>query len=126
MANTHLPRVFFLCFFVASLIESSGVGAQVVETAGMGLMAEALEWPPAMSLFDGEIGQEDGDSDLGRRRSLLWHTMRLYISYGALAASRIPCPPRSGRSYYTPDCHKAQGPVHPYSRGCSAITRCRR
>ncbi|GLJ32969.1 hypothetical protein SUGI_0663900 [Cryptomeria japonica] len=49
-----------------------------------------------------------------------------YISYGALAANRVPCPPRSGRSYYTPNCYKASGPVRPYHRGCSAVTRCYR
>ncbi|XWS29836.1 hypothetical protein CRYUN_Cryun24cG0064000 [Craigia yunnanensis] len=51
--------------------------------------------------------------------------MRYYISYGALSANRILCPPRSGRSYYTHNCFKAHGPLHPYTRGCSRITRCR-
>ncbi|XP_074290406.1 protein RALF-like 22 [Silene latifolia] len=61
----------------------------------------------------------------GDRRSLYWKRS-YYISYGALSANRVPCPPRSGRSYYTHDCYFARGPVHPYSRGCSSITRCRR
>ncbi|KAL9241568.1 hypothetical protein vseg_015668 [Gypsophila vaccaria] len=64
---------------------------------------------------------EEGEA----RRSLYWKKM-YYISYGALIANRVPCPPRSGRSYYTQDCFRANGPVHPYSRGCSCITRCRR
>ncbi|EPS62369.1 hypothetical protein M569_12424, partial [Genlisea aurea] len=59
-------------------------------------------------------------------RSLYWKGLfHYYISYGALSANRIPCPPRSGRSYYTHNCYRARGPVHPYSRGCSAITHCR-
>uniref|UniRef100_A0A803KSB4 Uncharacterized protein n=1 Tax=Chenopodium quinoa TaxID=63459 RepID=A0A803KSB4_CHEQI len=49
-----------------------------------------------------------------------------YISYGALSANRVPCPPRSGRSYYTHNCFAAHGPANPYTRGCSCITRCRR
>ncbi|MFS7947515.1 putative rapid ALkalinization Factor [Helianthus anomalus] len=78
-----------------------------------------------------DIGMEDGgyDGDVTAavgRRSLFWQRMRYYISYGALSANRVPCPPRSGRSYYTHDCWRASGPVHPYTRGCSAITRCRR
>ncbi|KAL9229768.1 hypothetical protein vseg_005201 [Gypsophila vaccaria] len=61
-----------------------------------------------------------------RRRVLYWKTIEDYISYGALSANRVMCPPRSGRSYYTHDCLFARGPAHPYSRGCSSITRCRR
>ncbi|KAF5766305.1 putative rapid ALkalinization Factor [Helianthus annuus] len=78
-----------------------------------------------------DIGMEDSgyDGDVTAavgRRSLFWQRMRYYISYGALSANRVPCPPRSGRSYYTHDCWRASGPVRPYTRGCSAITRCRR
>ncbi|KAL2504912.1 Protein RALF-like 34 [Abeliophyllum distichum] len=84
----------------------------------------AFEWPMGMSF--GEVNEErQEDDDVGIRRSLFWHRMRLYISYGALSANRIPCPPRSGRSYYTHNCYSARGPVNPYTRGCSAITRCR-
>ncbi|XP_028781967.1 protein RALF-like 34, partial [Neltuma alba] len=93
----------------------------------MKLMSDALEWPTTMSLYDElEDAEEDAMDGGFSRRSLYWHRMRYYISYGALSANRIPCPPRSGRSYYTHNCFKARGPVHPYSRGCSAITRCRR
>ncbi|WOL01224.1 hypothetical protein Cni_G09938 [Canna indica] len=57
------------------------------------------------------------------RRSLFWQWMRYYISYAALSANRIPCPPGSGRSYYTHNCHSwATGPIHPYSRNCESIT----
>nr|GMD49755.1 protein RALF-like 34 [Ipomoea batatas] len=84
-----------------------------------------------MSLYGGGDAEEEEELEgeespaAGSRRSLFWHTMRYYISYGALSANRIPCPPRSGRSYYTHNCHVATGPVRPYFRGCSAITRCR-
>ncbi|XP_051151009.1 protein RALF-like 34 [Andrographis paniculata] len=76
-----------------------------------------------------EEGFEE-EEELGQRRSLVywghqWPRRRYYISYGALSANRIPCPARSGRSYYTHNCYRARGPVRPYVRGCSAITRCR-
>ncbi|KAK4717611.1 hypothetical protein R3W88_015949 [Solanum pinnatisectum] len=68
---------------------------------------------------------EDDEIQLdGNGRSLLWHKFKYYISYGALSANRIPCPPRSGRSYYTHHCYHATGPAHPYTRDCSAITLC--
>ncbi|GLJ32971.1 hypothetical protein SUGI_0663940 [Cryptomeria japonica] len=51
----------------------------------------------------------------------------VYISYRALEANRVMCPPRSGRSYYTLGCHHEKGKaVNPYYRACSVITRCYR
>ncbi|KAL5221673.1 hypothetical protein ABZP36_026386 [Zizania latifolia] len=44
-----------------------------------------------------------------------------YISYGALRRDTTPCSVR-GASYY--NCRPG-GQANPYSRGCSAITRCR-
>ncbi|XP_060219199.1 rapid alkalinization factor [Lycium barbarum] len=44
-----------------------------------------------------------------------------YISYGALQKNSVPCS-RRGASYY--NC-KPGAQANPYSRGCSAITRCR-
>ncbi|XP_076956142.1 protein RALF-like 34 [Bidens hawaiensis] len=81
--------------------------------------------PDILNLYD-SIDEIEMEMVAGGRRSLFWQRMRYYISYEALAANRVPCPPRSGRSYYTHDCWRARGPVHPYTRGCSAITRCRR
>lgn len=49
-----------------------------------------------------------------------------YIGYGVLTAGYVPCPPQTGRSYYTSNCQSATGPVNPYSRGCSSITLCAR
>ncbi|KAL3349624.1 hypothetical protein AABB24_022637 [Solanum stoloniferum] len=44
-----------------------------------------------------------------------------YISYGALQKNSVPCS-RRGASYY--NC-KPGAQANPYTRGCSAITRCR-
>ncbi|KAJ4714870.1 Rapid ALkalinization Factor [Melia azedarach] len=111
---------------------SLNVRAQVDESS-LKLMTDTLEWPLSMSVYEDAIDQDNDEEDLDDddegefgRRSLFWRRMKYYISYGALSANRIPCPPRSGRSYYTHNCYKARGPVHPYSRGCSMITRCRR
>ncbi|KAI3713048.1 hypothetical protein L1987_71618 [Smallanthus sonchifolius] len=81
-----------------------------------------------ISIYDDvdAIAMDDEGLSLSSGRSLLWRSMRYYISYGALWANRVPCPPRSGRSYYTHNCWRATGPVRPYTRGCSTITRCRR
>ncbi|KAK9670391.1 hypothetical protein RND81_13G198700 [Saponaria officinalis] len=78
--------------------------------------------------FDLDDLEESSKGEVVQRRSLLlyWKKMEDYISYGALSENRVLCPPRSGRSYYTHDCFVARGPPHPYSRGCSSITRCRR
>lgn len=43
------------------------------------------------------------------------------LSYGALRRDNVPCSVR-GASYY--NCRPG-GQANPYSRGCSAITRCR-
>lgn len=59
-------------------------------------------------------------------RRMLAQRRRSFIGYGALSGNRSPCPARSGRSYYTPNCNSQRGPAQPYRRGCYAITRCAR
>ncbi|XP_048128305.1 protein RALF-like 34 [Rhodamnia argentea] len=133
--NLALLTSFLLVpsLFTAPNLAQAQAGA--TDEAGLKLMTSdpAMEWPGAISMYDGFFGEGGGDGageeiegEPGRR-SLFWHTiMRYYISYGALSANRVPCPPRSGRSYYTHNCFKVSGPVHPYNRGCSRITFCRR
>ncbi|XP_072970665.1 protein RALF-like 19 [Typha angustifolia] len=110
----------------------------VAEETTFELIPNSMEqWPTTSAIYsypfapesDGEDEIDDyglGDEAKSGRRSLFWRRVHYYISYSALSANRIPCPPRSGRSYYTHNCYRARGPVHPYSRGCSSITRCRR
>ncbi|KAK8517531.1 hypothetical protein V6N13_127702 [Hibiscus sabdariffa] len=124
MASTSLLcKLLFIAYIVLS---GSKTDAQVEETS-LKMMSDALEmeWPLSMSVYEEQEMEGEEGNGYGRR-SLFWNRMKYYISYGALSANRIPCPPRSGRSYYTHNCFKAHGPVHPYSRGCSRITRCRR
>ena len=127
MASLLLAKSLLFLGFVLIVCNAS-VQAQVDETSIQPII-DSLDRPPMISLYDGEFGAEDDDGDIdgvAERRWLFWRTIRYYISYGALRANRIPCPPRSGRSYYTHNCFKARGPANPYARGCSAITRCRR
>ncbi|CAA2988966.1 RALF-like 34 [Olea europaea subsp. europaea] len=117
--------LLFLFLFLFICFKIPNAPAQI-DNASLQLMTETLEWTYS-SFTHNESKQEEEDDELNRR-SLYWKSRaprRHYISYGALSANRIPCPPRSGRSYYTPSCHRARGAVNPYTRGCSAITRCR-
>ncbi|KAF7848575.1 hypothetical protein BT93_L1830 [Corymbia citriodora subsp. variegata] len=112
IALLSFSTIAFLLPAITSQMDHS-LGFQMQST-------KALEWPlGALPAYDELIGGEA----IGRRTLLQCSG---YISYGALSANRIPCPPRSGRSYYTHNCYGARGPVHPYSRSCSSITHCRR
>ncbi|KAK4339656.1 hypothetical protein RND71_041118 [Anisodus tanguticus] len=62
--------------------------------------------------------EEFGLDNESNRRIL---ATKKYISYGALQKNSVPCS-RRGASYY--NC-KPGAQANPYSRGCSAITRCR-
>ncbi|XWS14717.1 hypothetical protein CRYUN_Cryun35bG0032700 [Craigia yunnanensis] len=120
MASTFLKVLLLISMLLT-------VSAQVDHTRfEFQLMSEGIEWPWKMAMYD-ELGaneEEEGGNAIAR--SLYWKAMHYHISYGALSANRIPCPPRSGRSYYTHNCFKAIEPANPYTRGCSRITRCRR
>ncbi|CAN1195424.1 Protein RALF-like 33 [Linum perenne] len=71
-------------------------------------------------LVGGDDDEEFGmESEISRR--ILQQNNR-YISYGALRRNTVPCS-RRGASYY--NC-RSGAQANPYSRGCSAITRCRR
>ncbi|GLJ12127.1 hypothetical protein SUGI_0184890 [Cryptomeria japonica] len=109
-------------------------GQELSSTAWLdGLASSSLDLeiePSGGQICDGTLGECYGEENEWMMESdvqgRLLRRVRYYISYGALAANRVPCSPRSGRSYYTRNCHRARGPVNPYHRGCSAITRCRR
>jgi hypothetical protein len=93
------------------------------------LALAALSRPAAASSELGwELGavvgaSEDDEWGLGDTvaRRVLQQGGGRYISYGALRRDNVPCSVR-GASYY--NCRPG-GQANPYSRGCSAITRCR-
>lgn len=84
-----------------------------------GSMAECLAAGEADADELGLGFEFDMDSEINRR---ILATRRRYISYGALSRNSVPCS-RRGASYY--NCRPG-AQANPYSRGCSAITRCRR
>lgn len=67
-----------------------------------------------------ELELEEFAMDSESNRRIL--ATRQYISYGALRRNSVPCS-RRGASYY--NCQTG-AQANPYTRGCSAITRCRR
>lgn len=69
-------------------------------------------------LGGGDAFQFAAEFEISRR--ILAMTRR-YISYGAMRRNSVPCS-RRGASYY--NC-RLGSPANPYSRGCSAIARCR-
>ncbi|CAH8305369.1 unnamed protein product [Eruca vesicaria subsp. sativa] len=65
------------------------------------------------------IGAEEEEMDSEINRRILATTK--YISYQSLKRNSVPCS-RRGASYY--NCQNG-AQANPYSRGCSAIARCR-
>lgn len=87
-----------------------------VRSGCRGSMAECLAEGADLEIDDMELFM---DSETNRR---ILATNKRYISYGSLSRNNVPCS-RRGASYY--NC-RSGGQANPYSRGCSAITRCRR
>ncbi|CAK9165009.1 unnamed protein product [Ilex paraguariensis] len=98
------------------------IGALIISAEAGGGHHE-FSWMPAKPACQGSIAEcmVDGefamDSEINRR--ILATTK--YISYGALQRNTVPCSQR-GASYY--NCQPG-AEANPYTRGCSAITRCR-
>ncbi|XP_052207009.1 rapid alkalinization factor-like [Diospyros lotus] len=113
MANhPGFPHLMIIsCLLVGSLVLA-------VEAGG-----DEWSWMPARGGCRGTIeecmatGELEMESEMSRR--ILATTK--YISYGALQRNTVPCSQR-GASYY--NC-KPGAEANPYTRGCSAITRCR-
>ncbi|KAJ0979832.1 hypothetical protein J5N97_015306 [Dioscorea zingiberensis] len=82
-----------------------------------------LGWLPTKPNYKGAIEDflEGEELELGSEISRRILATSDYISYDALRRDSTPCS-RRGASYY--NC-RAGSEANPYSRGCSAITRCR-
>ncbi|WVY94382.1 hypothetical protein V8G54_033470 [Vigna mungo] len=103
MANSYTWLFLAICATV--LLLSSSPAAEA------GPLSMEMTWMPSME------EEFQLDSEISRR--ILATTK--YISYGALQRNTVPCS-RRGASYY--NCQPG-AQANPYSRGCSAITRCR-
>ncbi|CAK7348284.1 unnamed protein product [Dovyalis caffra] len=113
MADSY--SFLFLLLVSALIISSSTIAASEDHNLNwVPTRARACQGTVAECMGDDEF---EMDSEISRR---ILATSN-YISYGALERNNIPCSQR-GASYY--NC-KTGAEANPYSRGCSAITRCR-
>ncbi|CAA3007080.1 rapid alkalinization factor [Olea europaea subsp. europaea] len=118
MARTASSLFVSLCI-ITSLLLSQALASSEQVAAGwlMPMMTAGCKGTIAECLSDTDE-EFDLDSEANRR---ILAARRRYISYGALQRNRVPCS-RRGASYY--NCRPGAR-ANPYSRGCSAITRCR-
>ncbi|CAO2192448.1 unnamed protein product [Urochloa humidicola] len=112
MARAHMLPLLLVLLALAALARAGEVPSSAAASLGWGELGAAV----VGAAEDDEFGFPGGDSVA--RRVLQGGG---YISYGALRRDNVPCSVR-GASYY--NCRPG-GQANPYSRGCSAITRCR-
>uniref|UniRef100_A0A6N2K903 Uncharacterized protein n=1 Tax=Salix viminalis TaxID=40686 RepID=A0A6N2K903_SALVM len=101
-------RVSALTLIVVFLAFLTAAKAQADLKDFIQLTSEALNGH--QQCLDSEDEEYGGGS---QRRSLYGGAKHYYISYGALSANRVPCPARSGRSYYTHDCSDQEARLTP-------------
>ncbi|CAL9064959.1 protein RALF-like 33 [Musa acuminata AAA Group] len=84
----------------------------------------SLGWIPVRSGCSGSVVEcvAGEEFELGSEVTRRILARSYYISYAALRRDSVPCS-RRGASYY--NCRPGAR-ANPYSRSCSAITRCRR
>ncbi|KAM3356138.1 rapid alkalinization factor [Capsicum galapagoense] len=117
MAAKSSCSIFIISSILISLLIISGDA-----TAGD---FDVSSWIPVKSAVncEGSIGEcmASGEFEMDSESNRRILATANYISYGALQSNSVPCS-RRGASYY--NC-KTGAEANPYSRGCSAITRCR-
>ncbi|KAF1879071.1 hypothetical protein Lal_00047743 [Lupinus albus] len=116
MANKYSFAFLVICatLFMAITVVAGG------EEMRLGWLPTAAAKPLCKgSIAECMEGWEEFELDSEINRRML--ATSSYISYGALRRNSVPCS-RRGASYY--NC-RTGAEANPYSRGCSAITRCR-
>ncbi|KAL3629918.1 hypothetical protein CASFOL_026230 [Castilleja foliolosa] len=115
------------CKMLFSLFVITAHLLSLVSAGGDHYGAAAADWmmPAVRSGCRGTVAEcledeQEFELDSESNRRIL--ATRGYISYGALHRNNVPCS-RRGASYY--NCRPGAR-ANPYSRGCTAITRCRR
>lgn len=124
MAGINVVVVAMLAMLVVCVDMADGSSMMEFATPGLAAEMEDLRMSMYPSLEVEDVVEDEFLDEPTRR--MLATARRSYVSYGALNGNRAPCPARSGRSYYTPNCNSRAGPVQPYRRGCYQITRCAR
>uniref|UniRef100_A0ACD5VX79 Uncharacterized protein n=1 Tax=Avena sativa TaxID=4498 RepID=A0ACD5VX79_AVESA len=120
-----------LAFAMLALLVAAAAVACLPSPASAGALSNVILQSRSCDGAIGECGVDE-DEEMGTggdgagealRRSLVRKPTAKYISYAALRADQIPCNKR-GESYYQ-NCGSMKQ-MNPYTRGCSAITRCAR
>jgi len=126
MASNFYSQLFLV--ICATLLMTTMMSSSPTVDAAGGFELGGMEWihQTKTTTCEGSIadcmlqqGEEEFQFDNEINRRILATTK--YISYGALQRNTVPCS-RRGASYY--NCRPG-AQANPYSRGCSAITRCR-
>ncbi|XP_004494597.1 protein RALF-like 33 [Cicer arietinum] len=124
-SNLNSLSRFFILICVTLMMVMLSSSPTVVDAGGLEQLG--MEWiHQTKTICEGSIadcmlqqGEEEFEFDNEINRRILATTK--YISYGALQRNTVPCS-RRGASYY--NCRPG-AQANPYTRGCSAITRCR-
>jgi len=116
-SSSGIETMCVVFFARLALLLSDGVNGQLssdwvseLSSSRNGWFDLRIESSSATKMCDeeswGECGAtvDEENENVGHRRPM--RRIRYYISYGALAANRIPCPPWVGRSYYTCNCYR--------------------
>ncbi|KAG5023865.1 hypothetical protein JHK82_019760 [Glycine max] len=118
MGSSTFCAFFLLCAILAVHVAQSSSSTLDLDAFFLPLKSGCRGSVAECSLLAGDDAEFLMESESNRR--IL--AGRSYISYGALRRNTVPCS-RRGASYY--NCRPG-AQANPYSRGCSAITRCRR
>ncbi|CAA2992358.1 rapid alkalinization factor-like [Olea europaea var. sylvestris] len=123
MERRSLTSMIFTLCIIESLLISQASASGDVAAADVGwlmpMMRSGCKGTIAECLANADEEEDEFQLDSESNRRIL--ATRRYISYGALQKNRVPCS-RRGASYY--NCRPG-AQANPYTRGCSAITRCR-
>jgi len=118
-SSTTFCAFFLVCTILSVHVAQSSSSTLDLDTFFLPLKSGCRGSVAECSLLAGDDDTEFLMESESNRRILAG---RSYISYGALRRNTVPCS-RRGASYY--NCRPG-AQANPYSRGCSAITRCRR
>jgi len=111
-----------VCFLgMGALLTADASGGDNTVASNLILTRPVCDGSMAECLSGDELDELEFQFDSETSRRILASQTK-YISYGALNKNRVPCS-RRGASYY--NCRPG-AQANPYSRGCSAITRCKR
>lgn len=123
MAMRIVPALLVMLLAVTAVSGSHGHGGHrhSAGDAVLGWVAGAAASECRGTIAECLGGEEEEFFDLGTESNRRILATNRYISYNALRRDSVPCS-RRGASYY--NCRPGAY-ANPYSRGCSAITRCR-